>query len=76
MFKLFRFKNYLDEKRKKRFIEMSKRLNKLSDIELKDWYMHADTQRLLGNMCDDERKLFRKIENELEARGFQYMTDY
>ena len=76
MFKLFRFKHYIEEKRKQRFIQMSKELRKLSDVELKDWYIHADTQRILGNMCADERKLFQKIEEELERRGFEFMTDY
>lgn len=73
---MFKFKNYFEEKRKKRFIQMSKKLKYLSDIELKDWYMHADTQNILGNMCEDERKLFRKIEEELNHRGLEYMTNY
>lgn len=65
MLRLFGFKNYFDERRKQRFVQMSKQVRKLSDTELKSWYMHAD-----------ERKLLRKIEEELEHRGFKYMTDY
>lgn len=76
MVRFFRFKNYFDEKRKQRFVQMSKQLKKLTDIELKNWHVHADTQRILGNMCANERKLFRKIEEELERRGFKHMTDY
>lgn len=73
---MFKFKNHFEEKRKKRFIQMAKRLSKLSEIELKDWYVHADTQWILGTMCKDERKLFQKIEEELNKRGFQHMRDY
>lgn len=77
---MFGFKNYFDEKRnekrKQRFIKMARQLKKLSDAELKNWYMHADTERILGKMCADEKKLFRKIEEELNRRGFEYMRDY
>lgn len=70
------FKKYFEKMSKERFEKMEAELPHLSDSELKSWYANADTQSILGHMCQHERQLFRKIEEELNNRGFEYMRDY
>lgn len=62
--------------RKERFESMMLKVPNLSDDELKSWYACADTQMILGDICQDERKLLSIIEDELNKRGFQYQLDY
>ena len=70
------FKNYFKNKRKSRFEEMELKVPGLPDDELKQWYSSADTQRLIGDFCENEAKLLETIESELVKRGFEYQKDF
>lgn len=63
-------------KRENRFERMSEKIPLLSDSDLKEWYIGADTQRIIGDACEHELSLLSKIEKELNSRGFEYMVDY
>lgn len=70
------FKKFYKKKRNERFERMMSRVPDLSDKELKEWFIGADTQRVIGDACDKELSLLDVIENELVKRGFEYQVDF
>lgn len=61
------------DKRKERLAKLTIMVKDLSDDELKEWYSQADSMRLFGYDDGEEASI---IEQELDKRGFEHMTDY
>lgn len=68
---MFKFKNREKANKVKKVISM---IPNISDDKLKRWFELSDSNIQLRNPDDEDKKLYKELELELNKRGYKFVS--
>lgn len=68
---MFKFKNREKANKVKKVISM---IPNISDDKLKHWFELSDSNIQLRNPDDEDKKLYKELELELNKRGYKFVS--